>query len=127
MDDWADEKESLVSSVSDEEKKKKKSQSNGDEQAGSSTSISTGEEKEKMDEGDGERQEENGETSAGSGIIDSIASKFGVTVPSHSPDEKEEEEGEHKEEDSGGIIYQIISSLPESLTTSGLCRLNRLV
>ena len=66
MDDWADEKESLVS-VSDDEKNK--SPSNGDEQADPGTSISTEEQKEIMNEGNGERREENGEAGAGTGII----------------------------------------------------------
>ncbi|KAF3331803.1 hypothetical protein FCM35_KLT03209 [Carex littledalei] len=112
MDDWADEKESLVS-VSNEEKKK--SPSNGDEQAGPSTSISTEEQKEIMNEGNDERREENGETGAGTAIINSIASKFGVTVPGLST---KEEESAHKEEGSGGIVKQMISNLPESLPKS---------
>ena len=109
MDDWADEKESLVSvSVSDEAKKK--SPSNGDEQAGSSTSISTEEQKE-----NGEKREENGETGAGTGIINSIASKVGVTVPVRGLSTKEDESAPKEESESnGGFVNQIISNLPKS-------------
>jgi hypothetical protein len=117
MEDWADEEESLVPVSEDE----KKSSSNCDEQP--HTSISKREVKEKMAERNGEMQEENGGSGAGSGIIDSIASKFGVTIPGHSTDEQR---GKH-EEDSGGIIHQLISSLPESLPMSGLSCLTDLL
>jgi hypothetical protein len=69
-----------------------------------------------MNEENREMQEENGESAAGTGIIDSIAPKFGVTIPGHSTDKQG---GEHEEEHSGGMIHQLISSLPESHPMSG--------